>query len=219
MAEKYLIVDMDGTLYRKRNEEAARTKMAKRLYAYAARFGIPEKCVSRITREHINDLKINFAVSALSEKYGLDALEFANYAYDVQPRSLGIRRDRRLESLMQRLSRTRRIILFTNSPLIWVNRVMGALGLAGIIGGRDIISFETLDCGSSAKPCEKAYKILLRRTGGNPEDLLLLEDTYKNIREARRLGIRSVRIYNRPDRDKARQKDIYTVLEGLVESW
>jgi FMN phosphatase YigB (HAD superfamily) len=216
VVEKYLVLDMDGTLYLKRNENVVSAVMAKRLYEYAAKFGIPEKDVSRIIRKHIRELKINFLVNLLSEKYGLDAMSFANYAYDVEPRSLGIRRDRKLESLLLRLSRTRRIILFTNSPMVWVNRVIRTLGLAKIIGRRSIVCYETLDCGRSAKPCRDAYRILLKRTGNDPRNLLFLEDTYKNVAMARKQGIRSIRIHNKPDRDGPREKDIYAVLGGLL---
>ncbi len=209
-------MDMDGTLYLKRNAHAVTARIAKRLYAYTDRSGIPRKGVSRLVNRYIKDLRIPSIVHLLSEKYGLDSTDFVEYAFDIRPRSFGIRKDRRLVSLLTELGKTNEIILFTNSPLIWASRVVGALGLDKVITGRSIICFETLDYGRAEKPCERAYMILLKRTGDDPGNLLLLEDTDKDIRAARRLGIRTIRVRNGPGRNKTGEKDIYAALGELL---
>jgi FMN phosphatase YigB (HAD superfamily) len=209
-------MDMDGTLYLKRDVHAVTAMMAERLYAYTDRAGIPRRGVSALVNRHIRELRIPFLIYLLSKKYGLDTTDFVEYAFNIHPRAFGIKRDARLVSLLTKLGRTNEIILFTNSPLIWASRVVKALGLDKVIPGRNMICFENLDCGRSSKPSEKAYMILLKRTGNDPEALLLLEDNYKNARVARGLGIRTIHIHNRPDR-KAGRKDIYAVLEELLE--
>lgn len=217
MVGKYLVLDMDGTLYHKRHEDRAVAEMARRLYAYTDMHGIPRDGVSKIVNRDIRYLRISSLVYRLSKKFGLDTRDFVNYAYDVHPSSFGIRRRKKLVRLLRRLDRTWRIILFTNSPMIWTERVMDTLGLTGIIDRKDTISFETLGYGRHMKPGDGAFRILLKRTGSDPKDLVLLEDTYTNVMAARRTGIMTVRISNKPARERGREKDILAALGDLLE--
>jgi FMN phosphatase YigB (HAD superfamily) len=206
---------MDGTLYHKMHEDRAAVEMAERIYAYAEMLGLPEEGISKLVNKDVKYLRISSLVYNLSRKYGLYPRHFVDYVYDVHPVAFGIRRDRRLASLLRRAGRTRTIVLFTNSPMIWVDRVLGKLGISRIISRKNIISFENLSEGKHAKPSVGAFRILLKRTGNDPKNLLLLEDTYGNIRTAKRLGIRTVRVFNKHGK-KRNEKDIYEVLSGLL---
>jgi putative hydrolase of the HAD superfamily len=217
LTEKYLVIDMDGTLYRKRHEERAAREISRRLYKYTARFNIPKEEVAEIVNKYIKSLRVSLMVYLISRRYGLDTVDFVEYAYDIHPSSFGIREDAKLAKLLLRLSKKRRILIFTNSPMIWTNRVIGALGLDGIIRKRNIIGFEALDWGKSSKPSERSFRILLKKTGDEPSDVLLLEDSCRNIGAARKLGIRTIRICNKPAYDKRRGEDIHTVLGRLAD--
>lgn len=210
VAKKYLVIDMDGTLYPEHKETAVSAALAKRLYGYTEEIGIPDDDVRRLVGRYVRESRITPSIDLICGKYVLDKEEVAEYVFDMHPRRFGISKDRRLLSLLLGLEAGNRLTLFTNSPRIWADRVVSALGLGGVFDSKNTIYYETLDHGASTKPSERAFQIMMKKTTANRGRLVLLDDDLWNVRVAKLMGIRAIRVSDR-------KRDIYSVLGGLLE--
>jgi len=210
VTKKYLVMDMDGTLYPERKEIPVSAALASRLYDYTDRIGIPEDDVRRLVGRYVRESRITPSIDLVCGKYALDREEVAEYVFDVYPSRFGIRKDKKLLSLLLELKTSNKLTLFTNSPRIWADRVVGALGLGGVFDRSNTIYYETLDRGASTKPRERAFQILMKRTTADKDRLVLLDDDLWNVRMAKLMGIHALRVSDR-------KRDIYTVLGGLLK--
>jgi len=216
LAIEYVIIDMDGTLYAKQKEVRASEEMARRLYEYTDGIGIPKDEVYKLVGKYIRELRLSPPISLLSAKYTIDINDLADYVYDLHPKSIGIKKDEELSRLLLSLRKRKKMALFTNSPLIWTIRVLNTLGIGRIIDKNNLFCFEELDNGMSLKPSERAFRILLEGTTTDVGKTIFLDDSLRNIRTAKSLGMKCIHVSNMSVKDRTRKRDIYSVLKMLA---
>ena len=99
-------------------------------------------------------------------------------------------------------------IIFTNGPRAYGKAVLNALGLEGLFTEDDIYGVEdVLRLGATApKPHEEAFLKVLEAAGTRPERAVMFEDSMKNIRAAKAIGMRTVLVTGTSD-DAAGKSD------------
>ena len=85
-----------------------------------------------------------------------------------------------------------RKFLMTNAPLAYAERVLAAIGLAGVFEG--LICIEDMRCfgQSRPKPDARMFRMVLARLKLKPEHCVLVEDTLIHQKTARGLGMATV---------------------------
>lgn len=91
-----------------------------------------------------------------------------------------------------------RKIIFTNGPCEYANRVLKEIGLDNVF---EAISTVT-NRGIKRKPEQNAYDHLLNTFGLTPKSCIFVEDTEKNLKPAKEMGMTTVLI-NVPNVDEA----------------
>jgi FMN phosphatase YigB (HAD superfamily) len=209
-----LVIDLDSTLYKHDSEVRADRLCAIRANRFLKDSGLLKR-MSHSHRSHIARLIIQGRMLSISrllgKDYGIDREEFEDYVLDGNPGEAGIKRDRKLVSLISILAKNYRIVLFTNSKRIWVGRTIKALGLGGIITMDMVMSPELMDGCIKPEPC--AFRALMRKFGITKNSMIFLDDRMYNVRQARKMGITSMHIDNG---GKRAGKSIYSALERII---
>jgi putative hydrolase of the HAD superfamily len=122
----------------------------------------------------------------LQHTYGIDAAEFLAFVHDV-PVEERILASPELCELLLRL--TPRRLIFTNADEKHARRVLKALGVESCF--EDIIDIH--DIAPACKPQTEAYRKALALAGGdNPGQVLVLDDSPRNLTGAREIGCSTV---------------------------
>jgi len=127
----------------------------------------------------------------LQQNYGIDAAEFLAYVHDV-PVEERIQSNQGLTTLLLRLIPRR--MIFTNADNQHARRVLNALGIENcfekIIDIHDIAPF--------CKPSPDAYRKAVELVGeDNPQRVLVLDDSLRNLAGAREIGCFTVLVGSR----------------------
>lgn len=84
-----------------------------------------------------------------------------------------------------------RLVAFSNGPRKYVKRVLAELGLFELFGEERLFAVD--DVLPACKPEKEAFDKVLAALGvASPQECVILEDSMKNIRQCRRLGIKTV---------------------------
>ena len=78
--------------------------------------------------------------------------------------------------------------IFTNADANHANRVLARLGVARHF--ENIVDIRVM--GFENKPFSQAYQALLNRLNAKPADCILIEDSLRNLRPAKALGITTI---------------------------
>ena len=92
-----------------------------------------------------------------------------------------------------------RLVAFTNAPRRYGVRVLETLGLRGLFP--DVNLFAVEDVMPYPKPHRKAFQKVLASLGADADECCLVEDSMKNIRGAKAVGMRTVLVRGRPASD------------------
>lgn len=85
-----------------------------------------------------------------------------------------------------------KLVAFSNGPRAYVIRVLQALGLWEIFGEDRLFAVD--DVLPHCKPEKKAFEKVFNAIGVTAEECILFEDSMKNIRRAKELGVQTVLI-------------------------
>lgn len=85
-----------------------------------------------------------------------------------------------------------RMAVFTNSPRAYGLKCLTAMGLDGVFPEENIFAVE--DVLPECKPQPEAFSKVLRALGAEPQRTVMFEDSMKNVRACRELGMRTVLI-------------------------
>lgn len=86
-----------------------------------------------------------------------------------------------------------RLVAFSNGPRTYVRRVLEVLGLSDLFGEGSLFAVD--DVLPHCKPEEGAFWAVLDRLGiADPRQCVMVEDSMKNLRQAKALGMRTVLI-------------------------
>jgi putative hydrolase of the HAD superfamily len=183
MSFKYLLLDLDGTLYPHNN--GLWDQIAARMELYMKEsVGIPERIIPTLREEYYQQFGTTLA--GLRKNYPLDEEEYLDFVHDVD---LGpfISFNPTLRQML--VGTTAKKWIFTNASIKHAIRVLKQIGIDDLFDG--IIDITSLDYHS--KPNELAYHIALNKIGSpHPAECLFVDDIPKNLAGAKRVGIQTV---------------------------
>ena len=84
------------------------------------------------------------------------------------------------------------IVGFSNGPRLYVERVLKEIGLAKYFEPNKL--FGVTDVLPHCKPDKSSFELVLSRVGALPEQCIMVEDSMKNIRAAKALGMKTILI-------------------------
>jgi len=94
-----------------------------------------------------------------------------------------------------------RIVAFSNGPRKYVKRCLQELGVWDYFGEDSLFALD--DVLPYCKPEKEAFESIFERVGVKAEECIMVEDSMKNIRKAKELGMKTVLIMGRQTEDKA----------------
>lgn len=132
-------------------------------------------------------------VIGMVRHHGIDPREFLEAAHRFDPAPL-VHSEPGLAYKLGRLKG--RKILLTNAPLKYAREVLKTLGILRHFDSLWSIDHMTLQGRIKPKPTAALMKQVLARVGRRPRDVILVEDTLRNLKAAKRLGVRTVHVYH-----------------------
>lgn len=135
------------------------------------------------------------ANSAADNKSPLfDPVELADYYVDhIDYQMLGGKKERVVKDL-QELKGKLHLVAFSNGPRNYVRRVLQELGFWNTVFTEETL-FAVDDVLPYCKPEKKAFDVIFRRLGvDDPSTCVMFEDSMKNIKQSKQLGMQTVLI-------------------------
>ncbi|CAJ1420814.1 unnamed protein product [Effrenium voratum] len=118
-------------------------------------------------------------------QYWADHCDFARFLH-ADPRQVEV-----IRSLSQDVGL--KIAVFTNSPRQYALRCLDALGLRAFVPDEMVFAVE--DVLPACKPQPEAFKKVLDAIGAAPQRTVMFEDSMKNIRACKALGMHTVLVH------------------------
>jgi putative hydrolase of the HAD superfamily len=113
--------------------------------------------------------------------------------------------DQRSLEIFESLSRSHiQIVAFSNGPRLYVERVLKEIGVARYFDRENL--FAVTDVLPHCKPDRGSFELVLNRVGAMPEQCIMVEDSMKNIRAAKELGMKTILIMGEGRKRKALSK-------------
>lgn len=97
------------------------------------------------------------------------------------------------------------IVGFSNGPRLYVERVLKEIGLAKYFEPEKL--FGVTDVLPHCKPDQSSFELVLKKVGALPEQCIMVEDSMKNIRAAKSLGMKTILIMGRGRKHRALNKN------------
>jgi putative hydrolase of the HAD superfamily len=88
------------------------------------------------------------------------------------------------------------IVAFSNGPRRYVKRVLKELGVWEYFGDDRLFAVD--DTLPHCKPEREAFELIFERIGVKAEECVMVEDSMKNLRKAKELGMKTVLVVGRP---------------------
>lgn len=89
------------------------------------------------------------------------------------------------------------LVAFSNGPRKYVKRALRELGLFEIFGDERLYAVD--DVLPYCKPEKEAFEKIFREVGVKPEECIMVEDSMKNVRQAKRLGMGTILVTGSKD--------------------
>jgi len=122
----------------------------------------------------------------MKRKHGTDPRHFLHHTHQFENLEQLVVFDRALLTHLRHLPGRR--YLFSNAPRSYLDAVLHITGLGRVLHG----SFSIEDLGFHPKPQKQAYQTVLRQLRVPAQRCVMVEDSASNLREAKRLGMRTV---------------------------
>jgi putative hydrolase of the HAD superfamily len=150
-------------------------------------------------------------VIGMVRHHGVDAETFLNLSHGFEIAPL-VHSEHGLAAKLRRLPG--RKILLTNAPRKYAREVLKTLGILHQFDGMWSINHMRLQGRIKPKPSPSLMKQVLARLGASAARVVLVEDTLKNLKTARQVGMRTVHVFHpgTPFSGKHRGRDSYVGL-------
>lgn len=132
-------------------------------------------------------------VIGLVKHHGVNAREFLRISHDFDAEPL-VHSEPGLARKFSRLPG--RKVLLTNAPHYYARSVLKTLGLLPYFDMIWSIDHMRLQGHIRPKPSRALMQQVVARLGTRPDQVILVEDTLKNLKSARQLGLRTVHIFH-----------------------
>jgi len=212
---KLLIFDLDGTLYKiispKFMGSAIYQDMRKNSIVFLSKkLGISEeeatKIFDRILVDYNKELSIGF-----EKEFGINRYEYFNNAWNLDTNKYMVR-DEKLIKILNQLKKKYVLIVLTDAPKIWVERVLATRGVSEIFGS-NVLTGES----DIRKSFGNAFLLVAKKYGFAPQECMVIGDHKKNdIDFAKEVGMKTIYIgaeaYDKSDYSVKNIHDIAAIL-------
>ena len=179
---EYLLFDVDNTLYP--TSSGLLQQVDARINRYMAeKAGVAAEAVDA-EREAYRG-RFGTTLKGLMVEYGIDPEEYLQYVHDVPVEQL-IEPNVKLDQALGQIPAAKAV--FTNGPIEYSSRILQALGVSRHFSH----FFDVRFLGFRGKPSPAAYEMVLGTLGAAPDACALVEDSLRNLRPAKSLGMRTV---------------------------
>jgi len=190
---RLVLFDLDNTLYPKTC--GLWEEIGNRINLYMIeRLGMDPRDVTKRRQDFLH--AFGTTLNALRRYYPVDPNDFLDFVHDI-PLDQYIHYDPELDGMLGRMKL--RKIIFTNADARHARRVLSRLRIMHHF--ESIVDIHLLDFLN--KPDRRSYEKALGFVDAKPEECILIEDSGANIEGARRLGITTVMVGGRPEKDGA----------------
>ena len=189
MALKFIIFDLDDTLY-PRNSGLLQ-EVGRRIEAWlCAHFELTRDEAVAMRRDYF--LRYGTTLGGLVALHDVDVHEYLAFVHDV-PLEEYLDPDPALAAMLDSIPLRRAV--YTNATSEYAGRVLRALGVTGCF--ERVIGIEEI--GLRNKPYLDAYEQMLALLGARGPECIMVEDSARNLRPAKSLGMTTVLVDVEPD--------------------
>ena len=179
---KYILFDLDNTLYSK--ETGLLAAIGQRIHQYIQeRVGLDPVGARDLRRHYLQTY--GTTLKGLQVHYNIDPDEYLAYVHDV-PLGEHLKPDKALDRVLTEIQAEK--IVFTNATTEHARRVLRFLGVEHHFNC--IVDLRAMNYEN--KPQPGAYRCILDTLGARPEECLMVEDSVRNLRPAKELGMVTV---------------------------
>lgn len=182
MAYKYLILDLDSTLYP--FESGMEQHMDAMIDDFViGHLNLPPDRVRSVRQKYFT--RYGTTIGGLIKHHGINPDEYYRFIhnFDFQEH---IHPAPWLKELLNRLAM--RKVVFSNSPKAYIGKVLEILGIASCFEGIFDIAFS----GYFGKPNPDSYQNVLNHLGADARDCIFVDNSLPNVVNARRLGFTAI---------------------------
>ncbi|MFN2132411.1 MAG: pyrimidine 5'-nucleotidase [Anaerolineae bacterium] len=188
---EYVIFDLDETMYPRRS--GLMQAISARISGYMIeRMGMDPAVVPDLRRAYWE--KYGTTSRGLQLLHGLDVDDYMHYVHDL-PLEEYIQPNSELDRVLSRLPQEK--IIFTNATAAHARGVLETLGVAHHFTQ----VYDAFFAGNEGKPAIGGYERLLRVLQTRGETCLMVEDSPRNLRPAKSLGMATVLVDPQPGTD------------------
>jgi putative hydrolase of the HAD superfamily len=186
---KFIIFDLDDTLYPRSN--GLMGEVGRRIQTWLCdRLGLSWEDAVALRRKYYH--QYGTTLGGLLEEHDIDAPDYLVYVHDI-PLEEYIGPKPALGAMLEGIPLRR--VVYTNATAEYARRVLGVLGVTEHF--EDVVGIE--DVGLLNKPYQEAYeRVLVRLDAWGPE-CIMVEDSARNLRPAKALGMTTVLVNALPD--------------------
>ena len=189
MSLKFIIFDLDNTLYPPAS--GMLKELGRRIELWLRdHFDLPRDEAVAMRRDYF--LRYGTTLGGLVARHDVDARDFLAFVHDV-PVEEYLDPHPALAAMLDSIPLRRAI--YTNAPSEYAGRVVRALGVACCF--ERVIGIE--EVGLRNKPSRDAYERALALLGARGSECMMVEDSPRNLRPARALGMATVLVGGEPD--------------------
>ena len=179
---KYILFDLDDTLYSR--ETGLMAAIGQRIHQYMQeRVGLDPARARDLRRHYLQTY--GTTLKGLQVHYNVDTDDYLSYVHDV-PLSDYLKPDEALDRVLTEIQAEK--IIFTNATTEHARRVLSFLGVEHHFNC--IIDLRATNYENKPRP--GAYRCALDMLGARPEECLMVEDSVRNLRPAKELGMVTV---------------------------
>jgi putative hydrolase of the HAD superfamily len=179
---KYILFDLDDTLYSK--ETGLMAALGQRIHQYMQEKVGLNPVVARDLRRHYLQT-YGTSLKGLQIHYNIDTEEYLAYVHDV-PLGNYLQPDETLDRVLTEIQAEK--IIFTSATTEHARRVIRFLGIEHHFSR--IFDVRAINYENKSQP--GAYRCVLDILEARPEECLMVEDSVRNLRPAKELGMVTV---------------------------
>jgi FMN phosphatase YigB (HAD superfamily) len=188
---KMIIFDLDGTLYRLTGGSFRKSKLQQKIHENVLKYlqdrlGVGKKKSCEIVADIKKRYGENISIG-LENEYGFDRYDYFNTVWNINPNGL-IEKFPDLTRILLELQNKYEMILTSDAPLIWIQRVLAELGATEVFTGK-ILSGE----GDNRKIFGNRFEGILKKYDILPENVVSIGDQEEtDILPAKSLGMKTI---------------------------
>jgi putative hydrolase of the HAD superfamily len=201
---EYLVFDLDETIYPR--SSGLMQAMGERISAYMIeRLGMDPAVVPALRRTYWHEY--GTTSRGLQLLHDIDVQDYMEYVHDLPLRDY-IGPNLALGEMLGTLPQ--RKVVFTNATAAHAHAVLDVVGIASHFEA----VYDAFFVGNESKPAPGAYRRLLSALEVSGAKCMMIEDTARNLRPARALGMVTVLIDAAPEKDLG---GVDYVIDDIVE--